>query len=800
MKSKMPNLLFLAIIIFLTSFPKIDPTFSTGLDFSLPFALNYFFSHDIHFGSEVIFTYGPLSFLKMPVPMGNNLVLSIGFISIVYLTFIYATLFLGQLINKEKWLLHFGIVFLLCQIVNVDHLLIGITAVSLLIHHEAKSRKWLIVSLFSLVFGLYIKSSIGISSFLLLISYMFIYYFLYKDFKKLIKIVVSVGALYFLFWFVIYRDFHGCLKFLWATFQLAKDNSAAASVYPENNWWLLGTALVAFFLIPAVTKDKRTYFLYVLFFLSAFASWKHSYSREEEVHLSVFYHFLILFFFVFLIFIDKIKLIHIILIIVSFFFLYSNMLSTERYHQDDRIGINGFNNFYETFFDYGKLAEKSAAISKENIQPAKLPMAVLSIIGNESVDVYPWDFSYVVANNLNWKPRPVIQSYAAYTEWLDNQDAEYFSSDKSARYIVWELTDDRYGQKGFCSIDNRYLLNDEPHAIYQFFTNYKPVYKNEQIILFAKTNKRMLFYPKSIKSDTASWNQWIKVPPAEDGIVRVKTKFNNTFFGQIKEFLFKGEEIRMDCRMKNGNVMQYRVIPNCAERGIWINPLLASDMDKSTIQFSEVDVIRFTCSNINLMKSRIFMEWENIEINKEHIAFPDSSATKLYSGNYKNTFNYFMQYYVSADTLIVHSLNDFESKKENWSGDTTNLSSENIFSGKKSELLDAKDIYSSTFTFSISKIRNDSSAVIVNTSVWVKMAEHARGTLVVSLEDNGGIFFWKARKLEDYVNDRNEWQQVFFKEKFTSISNDAKLSIYIINDNKKEICIDDFDVKVYKSD
>ena len=798
-KSEKPNLLLFAVIIFLLSFPKIDPTFSLGLDFSQPFAFNYFFSHAIHFGRDVIFTYGPLSFLKLPVTMGNHLVLSIAFLSIVYLTFIYAALFLGWFINKEKWLLHFGIVFFLCQIIAIDYLLVGITAVSLLIHHETTSRKWLLVALVSSMFGLYIKSSIGIVSLLSLFSYMLIYYFLFRDFKKPIKIIGSIIALYFLFWFIIYRDFQGCLKFLWGTFQLAKDNSAAVSVYPENNWWLLGTALAAFLLISAVIKDKRIYVLYGLLTLSAFASWKYSYSREEEVHLTVFYYFLILFFSVFIILIDKIKPLHIVLMAVSLITLYKNMLLTERYHQDNLFQINGFNNFYETFFQYDKFVEKSMAISKESIQPRKLPKEVLSIIDSAAVDVYPWDFSYIAANNLNWKPSTVIQSYTAYTEWLDNQDAEYFSSDKSAEYIIWELTSDRYGQNGFCGIDNRYLLNDEPDAIYELFNHYKPIYKSAEIILFKKTEKANLFPPQPAGSNTAVWNQWIKVPRAEDGIVRVKTRFGRNIMGAIKGFIYKDEECRMDCKRADGSVVQYRVIPNSAERGIWINPLLVGDVNTTTVQTQEVDEIRFTCSNKNLMKENIFMEWETIEMKKEKTSFPYSAISKTYEGNYKNVFGYFMKQYPATDTLLFHSLNDFEKKYSEWSGDSSNISSDFFFRGKKSELLGAKDMCSSTFTYPIGKLFNDSTSLTVTASVWIKIPKQAGvTTLVISMENNGGIFFWKPRGLEDYINDRSEWQQVSLKEKFTSASHDTKLSIYILNDNKKEIFIDDFDVKIYK--
>lgn len=793
------NLSFFSIIIVLLSFPKIDPAFSYGIDFSLPFAVNYFFSHGIHFGKDVIFTYGPLSFLKLPVVMEDHLVLSIGFISVVYLTFAYATLYLGQLINKEKWLLHFGIVFFLSLILELDDLLMGTTAVSLLIHHEVRKWKWLVIALFSSMFGLYIKSSIGVVSHLFLFSYILIHYFQFRDIRKPVKIVTAIVGIYFLFWVTVYGELNGSLNFLWATFQLAKDNSAAVSLYPENNWWLLGVALVAFFLIPLVSTTKNSYILYGLFLLSLFASWKHSYSREEGAHMTVFYHFLILFFSVFIIFIDKIKPTHIVLMIVSLTALYSNMLFTTNYHRDESIHINGLDNFYKTFFQYDKLVEQSVAASNTNIQPRKLPKEVLDKIGNETVDVYPWDFSYIAANNLNWKPRKVLQSYAAYTEWLDQQDADYFSDGNGAQYVIWELTSDRYGKHGFCSIDNRYLLNDEPEAVLQFFNHYSPVYKNSEIILFKKTDVKNFQTPQIIKSDTVVWNEWIKVPAIEDGILRIKGKISRNSIGRIKAFVYKDEQSCIDYMLSDGTIVQYRIVPNSVERGVWINPLIIGGAHTNLIQTHQVVKIRFTCSNTDMMKERIFLEWEKILPKMEYILPPSSTRLSTYNGYFKNTFSYFMKYYKSTDTLLFHSLNDFENKHDYWSGDSLNICSEIFFRDRKSEMLNQNDTYSSTFTYPINTIMHDSSALNVHVSVWVKLSDFAKGTLVFSLANNNSEpFLWVPRRLDSYINDKSQWQQVFFTERLESIPSNSQLGIYIINENKEKIWIDDFDVKIYK--
>ena len=67
----------------------------------------------------------------------------------------------------------------------------------------------------------------------------------------------------------------------------------------------------------------------------------------------------------------------------------------------------------------------------------KLPASIRSRIGSETVDVYPWDISLVTANGLNWRPRFVFQSYAAYNPELDFKCAANYRSENAPKFIVY---------------------------------------------------------------------------------------------------------------------------------------------------------------------------------------------------------------------------------------------------------------------------------------------------------------------------------------------------------------------------
>ncbi len=51
-----------------------------------------------------------------------------------------------------------------------------------------------------------------------------------------------------------------------------------------------------------------------------------------------------------------------------------------------------------------------------------------------TVDVMPWDVGMIYEDSrLHWDPRPAMQSYLAYTSWLDQLDAAFLRSAAARR-------------------------------------------------------------------------------------------------------------------------------------------------------------------------------------------------------------------------------------------------------------------------------------------------------------------------------------------------------------------------------
>jgi len=118
---------------------------------------------------------------------------------------------------------------------------------------------------------------------------------------------------------------------LWGQYQLSSDNSEAVAYYQDNNWWLIGLSLVTLVLIPIVSKEKLTRYLFLLLLLPFFATWKHAMARGEEHHIGGFLNFMLLFLFLLWILVNEKNILITVLGILSVSLFLSNLTLNKDY-------------------------------------------------------------------------------------------------------------------------------------------------------------------------------------------------------------------------------------------------------------------------------------------------------------------------------------------------------------------------------------------------------------------------------------------------------------------------------------
>jgi hypothetical protein len=616
------------VAVFIFTFPRISKPVTIGLDPSYEFALNYFFSNKIPIGKEIIFTYGPLGFLMFPQPIGSNLVISVIIISVLKLGFLISFLYLIFLIKKPiAWFDKIGIwvvfsvnSFLISfRFIGFGFLLVFLTATLLLLHGETRKSIFFILGITISTLAILVKSSYGIVSFLMVFSYGLIEYLRFKHGKSLLFTLLGMAGSFLLGWFVIYGNLEGIGDYLHGMFELASGNSSAMTTNPDNNWFLLSIFVLSYFSVPFYIREKRMLILYGVFLLPFFAFFKYAFSREINIHHFFFFiiHFYGLVFCCSKEFNVKASLI----ILISLVAFFGNMAYAKQWewwqgHRPDLNPIRRLHYFWVNVLNLQRYEKVLLERSRENLRDNVLDENILQKIRYESVDTYPWETAYIFANNLNWKPRPVFQSYAAYTPWLDMKNSIFWDSYKSPKYIIWEL--EHWGSE-VSSIDGRYLFNDEPLTIYEILNHYRLIHRDKKIALLERSITNRLKEPKLIASENGHWSEWIKVPPLKNGIIRARIDVSRRIIGSLKRLLYKEEEFFIEYKLDNGDVKKYRLTIDNAVSGVWISPLIVKI--SNPFWGLVVKEIRLSHSKSDFLERKIRIEWEFIEASNNEAFF-----------------------------------------------------------------------------------------------------------------------------------------------------------------------------------
>jgi hypothetical protein len=175
-----------------------------------------------------------------------------------------------------------------------------------------------------------------------------------------------------------------------------------------------------------------------------------------------------------------------------------------------------------------------------------------------TVDVVTWDINRVLAAGLDWSPRPVIQSYAAYTPALAALNAGHYDGDQGPRYVAIDLK----------AIDGRLPLLEDPLLWPVLLRRYRPAYFEPMLVV----ERRAAPVEEAGMSG--------EVPPAPAaGYVRARIAYAPSVWERVKAVLFRPDPLAIVVRLASGETRRYRYIPGAGDAGFVVSPLVEDTFD-----------------------------------------------------------------------------------------------------------------------------------------------------------------------------------------------------------------------------
>ncbi|MDR3482093.1 MAG: hypothetical protein P4L91_15430 [Burkholderiaceae bacterium] len=186
-----------------------------------------------------------------------------------------------------------------------------------------------------------------------------------------------------------------------------------------------------------------------------------------------------------------------------------------------------------------------------------------------TTDIYSYGQSALIYSGNTWSPRPILQSYSAYTPALAEINRQHLLGSRAPDNIIIKPE----------SIDSRLASLDDGASWPILLLNYRPTGMANDYLLLRRTGT-IVDIPARDKplSQHRFFREIVEVPPSSAPIF-AEIEINQTLLGRIQSFLFKPSQLVIKLEQKNGAIKFYSIIAEMTKSKFLISPLVTTSTE-----------------------------------------------------------------------------------------------------------------------------------------------------------------------------------------------------------------------------
>jgi hypothetical protein len=193
-------------------------------------------------------------------------------------------------------------------------------------------------------------------------------------------------------------------------------------------------------------------------------------------------------------------------------------------------------------------------------------------VGGASLDELSSAQGVVLLNGFNWRPRPVFQSYTAYTPALLRLNADFFRSDAAPDYLLIALS----------TVDDRLGATEDSLALLEILRRYEPVLAEKEFVLFRRVppgEETAPPRPEVVCRRTVHFGEDVSLADVPGEYQFLSLHISPSARGRLWGVLFKRDRLYLELRTASGATLRRRLVPAMAGEGFLINPLVDNTAD-----------------------------------------------------------------------------------------------------------------------------------------------------------------------------------------------------------------------------
>ena len=179
-----------------------------------------------------------------------------------------------------------------------------------------------------------------------------------------------------------------------------------------------------------------------------------------------------------------------------------------------------------------------------------LPAAYLDAVGTHRVVFYPHEMAYAAFNDVRFATMPVFQAYSAYTPYLDECNAAYFrAAARGPAFVVFDLA----------AINGRWPLIECPRTWAALRENYEVALSEETSLLLKRRSAPEPVQWRLLSEEHRDTRDLLRVP-AGAGAVSLRVEMKMNALGKLAQVLFRVPPVILKATFADGQTLEGQCI------------------------------------------------------------------------------------------------------------------------------------------------------------------------------------------------------------------------------------------------
>ena len=573
------SLIYFLLVAGVFTFPNA-PT--PGLDPSWRMAFGYYFQHDLQFGRDVVFNYGPLGFL-----MGNTFSglqfwpLIAGQLVIALISATVITREGARMVGSQR--LAFFVFILLFAMLYQDamHMIVlAILGFELLRLMDEPHRGKMVLIGTVLAFYAQIKfTDCLLADFIVLVvgSYGF--------WRRHPRAVATLGltyvGAYVLFWIGCGQHLSNLPAYYHSSWQISDGYQWSMGIpAPAGALWkglvvLLVVATYAILPLFRSTDKPRAWANGLLLGAFIYLNWKHGFVRADG-HMIGFFFCAMLPLIAYPVLLGDAdwhrqthRWVFALTTLLCVFALEDALDGTVRLSlgwMEDKIWRNvsqviDWKGTRQRYRDQLAVARAGADLHQTR-----------ELMGKATVDVLGCEQSVAIFNQFNYQPRPVIQGYSTFTPELTRLNGDYLASDRAPEFLLSRIE----------TIDNRLLSLDDAEVMRLLPYRYEYLTTEKSFLVWRRLPgpfDASRLKPKLIRNETAEVNRPLKIDDLAGTPLWAKIELEPSLLGRMRNFFYKPAQVWLSIADTVGGSRDFLMPALQARGGFILTPIISDTVD-----------------------------------------------------------------------------------------------------------------------------------------------------------------------------------------------------------------------------